>query len=180
MKFLREALATTEASAQLLLDQGASGPSELAAFLQRPLHSKLPAWGPIAQEVIFGDSDILNYVVLDEKAAATTHKLSFVLHNAMYGTDDSCYAFTTAFNTACKALRVVDEPLALAANALGLPVHIARNQLHDTWGATGQSATPVSESAPCTAAEAVLVWATCTPNLAYLFMFCARGLHARW
>ncbi len=140
---MREALTTAGATAQLL-EQGASRPADLKSFLEQPLNPKLPVERGLAEQAAAGDSSVMNYISPDDAAAARARRLSVLVAKVLTGNESES---GSGYNTAFMVYAIVDELLALAARALGLPVHLGRNQ-QDTSSATGRPA--VLEQCVCT------------------------------
>lgn len=131
--YLRKALTSSGAPGQLL-QQDPSDSTDLASFLKQPLSLKLPVLRGHSGPAVT-DSAIMDYIIMvDEVVAAQVQQLSVLVANVLHGKrSQSVYEH----NTVSMVHAVVDEPLAMAAEALGLPVQLDRNQ-QDASGATGQ------------------------------------------
>lgn len=126
-------LTTAEPPAQLLEQD--SPPTNLASALKQALNLKLPVWrghaGPAAV-----DSAVMDYITLDDEVAAQVHRLSLLVGMALAGHESSHSA--SEHNTPFMVHNVLDEPLVMAAEALGLPIRLGRNQQQDTSETTGE------------------------------------------
>ncbi|KXZ55066.1 hypothetical protein GPECTOR_3g223 [Gonium pectorale] len=134
LQYLQDALGPSGLSLGSRRDQ-----LQLQSFLESPLGSKLPVSVPCATRAANECSAIMNYFFVDNDVAAAAYMLSVAVGNVVLG--PVCKSVTSEYNTFAVVQLVVDNPLTLAACALGLDYQLNRN-VRDASGATEKRLRP--------------------------------------